>query len=76
MAVDVDRQRMMITPVLRLVFSLTSLVDTSDFMEVGLCSFFNISIIVSSMKFSSSPDRTLLVYGYLNCDVILLWISI
>lgn len=37
MAVDVDRQRMIITPVLRLVFSLTSLVDTSDFLEVGFC---------------------------------------
>lgn len=37
MAVDVDRQRMIINPVLRLVFSLTSLVDTSDFMEVGFC---------------------------------------
>ncbi|KAI5441240.1 nuclear pore complex protein NUP205 isoform X1 [Lathyrus oleraceus] len=34
MAVDVDRQRMIITPVLRLVFSLTSLIDTSDFMEM------------------------------------------
>ncbi|KAK7411230.1 hypothetical protein VNO78_02663 [Psophocarpus tetragonolobus] len=34
MAVDDDRQRMIITPVLRLVFSLTSLVDTSDFLEV------------------------------------------
>ncbi|PNY03763.1 nuclear pore complex protein Nup205-like protein [Trifolium pratense] len=34
MAVDIDRQRMIITPVLRLVFSLTSLVDTSDYMEV------------------------------------------
>ncbi|KAJ1403556.1 hypothetical protein SESBI_27264, partial [Sesbania bispinosa] len=34
MAVDVDRQRMIITPILRLVFSLTSLVDTSDFLEV------------------------------------------
>lgn len=34
MAVDLDRQRMIITPVLRLVFSLTSLVDTSDFLEV------------------------------------------
>lgn len=34
MAVDVDKQRMIITPVLRLVFSLTSLVDTSDFLEV------------------------------------------
>ncbi|ESW10307.1 hypothetical protein PHAVU_009G198200 [Phaseolus vulgaris] len=33
-AVDVDRQRMIITPVMRLVFSLTSLVDTSDFLEV------------------------------------------
>ncbi|XP_022635214.1 nuclear pore complex protein NUP205 isoform X1 [Vigna radiata var. radiata] len=32
--VDVDRQRMIITPVMRLVFSLTSLVDTSDFLEV------------------------------------------
>ncbi|XP_020214281.1 nuclear pore complex protein NUP205 isoform X1 [Cajanus cajan] len=34
MTVDVDRQWMIITPVLRLVFSLTSLVDTSDFLEV------------------------------------------
>ncbi|KAL2340478.1 hypothetical protein Fmac_008418 [Flemingia macrophylla] len=34
MAMDVDRQRMIITPLLRLVFSLTSLVDTSDFLEV------------------------------------------
>lgn len=34
MAVDVDRQQMIITPVLRLVYSLTSLVDTSDYMEV------------------------------------------
>ncbi|XP_027329370.1 nuclear pore complex protein NUP205 [Abrus precatorius] len=34
MAVVGDRQRMIITPVLRLVFSLTSLVDTSDFLEV------------------------------------------
>ncbi|KAK7304174.1 hypothetical protein RJT34_15273 [Clitoria ternatea] len=34
MAVDVDRQRMIVTPVLRLVFSLTSLVDTSNFLEV------------------------------------------
>ncbi|KAG8487816.1 hypothetical protein CXB51_018635 [Gossypium anomalum] len=33
-AVDVDKQRMIVTPVLRLVFSLTSLVDTSEFFEV------------------------------------------
>ncbi|XLR42136.1 hypothetical protein HN51_020331 [Arachis hypogaea] len=33
-AVDVDRQRLIVTPVLRLVYSLTSLVDTSDFLEV------------------------------------------
>ncbi|KAH9800247.1 nuclear pore complex protein NUP205 [Citrus sinensis] len=31
---DIDRQRMIVTPMLRLVFSLTSLVDTSDFFEV------------------------------------------
>lgn len=31
---NVDRQRMIVTPMLRLVFSLTSLVDTSDFFEV------------------------------------------
>lgn len=37
MAVDVDRQRMIVTPALRLVFSLTSLIDTSDFLEVGFC---------------------------------------
>jgi len=41
-AVDVDRQRMIITPVMRLVFSLTSLVDTSDFLEVGFCAPFTI----------------------------------
>ncbi|OIV96178.1 hypothetical protein TanjilG_14855 [Lupinus angustifolius] len=34
MAVDVDRQRMIVTPILRLVYSLTSLVDTSEFLEV------------------------------------------
>ncbi|XP_028801287.1 nuclear pore complex protein NUP205-like [Neltuma alba] len=34
MAVDVDRQQMIVTPVLRLVFSLTSLVDASNFLEV------------------------------------------
>ncbi|WCJ29645.1 Nuclear pore complex protein NUP205 [Euphorbia peplus] len=33
-AVDIDKQRMIITPILRLVFSLTSLIDTSDFFEV------------------------------------------
>ncbi|KAH1131571.1 hypothetical protein J1N35_002949 [Gossypium stocksii] len=33
-AVDIDKQRMIVTPVLRLVFSLTSLVDTSEFFEV------------------------------------------
>ncbi|XVF88378.1 hypothetical protein PTKIN_Ptkin19aG0046000 [Pterospermum kingtungense] len=33
-AVDIDKQRMIVIPVLRLVFSLTSLVDTSDFFEV------------------------------------------
>ncbi|PON88994.1 Nucleoporin [Trema orientale] len=33
-AVDFDGQRMIITPVLRLVFSLTSLIDTSEFLEV------------------------------------------
>ncbi|KAK8287192.1 hypothetical protein V6Z11_D07G041700 [Gossypium hirsutum] len=33
-AVDVDKQRMIVTPVLRVVFSLTSLVDTSEFFEV------------------------------------------
>ncbi|KAL5547863.1 hypothetical protein UlMin_003094 [Ulmus minor] len=33
-AADIDKQRMIVTPVLRLVFSLTSLVDTSEFLEV------------------------------------------
>ncbi|CAN0838668.1 Nuclear pore complex protein NUP205 [Linum grandiflorum] len=33
-AVDVDRQRMIVTPILRLVFSLTSLIDTADVFEV------------------------------------------
>lgn len=36
LAKDIDKQRMIVTPMLRLVFSLTSLVDTSDFFEVGL----------------------------------------
>ncbi|KAA8535090.1 hypothetical protein F0562_030093 [Nyssa sinensis] len=34
LSVDVDKERMVIAPILRLVFSLTSLVDTSDFFEV------------------------------------------
>ncbi|XP_059635097.1 nuclear pore complex protein NUP205 [Cornus florida] len=34
LSADVDKQRMIIAPILRLVFSLTSLVDTSDFFEV------------------------------------------
>ncbi|XP_044463911.1 nuclear pore complex protein NUP205 isoform X2 [Mangifera indica] len=34
LAKDIDKQRMIVTPMLRLVFSLTSLVDTSDFFEV------------------------------------------
>lgn len=34
-AVDFDRQRLIITPVLRLVFSLTSLIDASEFLEVS-----------------------------------------
>ncbi|EOY31051.1 Uncharacterized protein TCM_038072 isoform 1 [Theobroma cacao] len=33
-AVDIDKQRMIVTPMLRLVFSLTLLVDTSEFFEV------------------------------------------
>ncbi|KAL3535856.1 hypothetical protein ACH5RR_004317 [Cinchona calisaya] len=33
-SVDVDKQRMVVAPILRLVFSLTSLVDTSEFFEV------------------------------------------
>ncbi|XWS17148.1 hypothetical protein CRYUN_Cryun33cG0043500 [Craigia yunnanensis] len=33
-AVDIDKQRMIVTPMLRLVFSLTSLIDTSEFFEV------------------------------------------
>ena len=36
MAVDIDKQRMIVTPMLRLVFSLTSLIDTSEFFEVFL----------------------------------------
>ncbi|KAL2479697.1 Nuclear pore complex protein [Abeliophyllum distichum] len=34
LSVDVDEQRMVIAPILRLVFSLTSLVDASEFFEV------------------------------------------
>ncbi|KAJ8753188.1 hypothetical protein K2173_017774 [Erythroxylum novogranatense] len=32
--VDIDKQRMIVTPILRLVFSLSSLVDTSEIFEV------------------------------------------
>lgn len=35
-AMDFDKQRVIVTPMLRLVFSLTSLVDTSEFFEVRL----------------------------------------
>ncbi|XP_031097713.1 nuclear pore complex protein NUP205 isoform X1 [Ipomoea triloba] len=35
LSVDVDKQRMVIAPILRLVFSLTSLVDTSEFFQVS-----------------------------------------
>lgn len=33
-AMDIDRQRMIVAPILRIVLSLTSLVDTSEFFEV------------------------------------------
>lgn len=33
---EVDKQRLLVNPVLRLVSSLTSLVDSSDFLEVIL----------------------------------------
>ncbi|PIA65680.1 hypothetical protein AQUCO_00100883v1 [Aquilegia coerulea] len=33
-AVDIDKNRLVISPILRVVYSLTSLVDTSDFFEV------------------------------------------
>ena len=32
---NIDKQQTIIAPILRLVFSLTSLVDTSDFFEVS-----------------------------------------
>nr|GMD93632.1 nuclear pore complex protein NUP205 [Ipomoea batatas] len=35
LSVDVDKQRMVIAPILRLVFSLASLVDTSEFFQVS-----------------------------------------
>lgn len=35
---DVQKQRTIVTAVLRLVFSLTSLVETSEFFEVSLFS--------------------------------------
>nr|GMD77911.1 nuclear pore complex protein NUP205 [Ipomoea batatas] len=35
LSVDVDKQRMVIAPILRLVFSFTSLVDTSEFFQVS-----------------------------------------
>lgn len=34
-AMDIDRQRMIVAPILRIVLSLTSLVDTSEFFEVS-----------------------------------------
>lgn len=33
-SIDIEKQRMVVAPVLRLVFSLTSLVDTSEYFEV------------------------------------------
>ncbi|KAL9275467.1 Nuclear pore complex protein NUP205-like protein [Drosera capensis] len=36
LAADVDRQQMIVAPILRLILSLTSLIDTSDFLEVSL----------------------------------------
>lgn len=38
-AMDIDQQRMVINPMLRLVFSLTSLVDKSEIFEVSLLYF-------------------------------------
>lgn len=35
LSVDVDKQRMIIAPILRVVFSLTSLIDASEFFEVS-----------------------------------------
>ncbi|PSS08187.1 Nuclear pore complex protein [Actinidia chinensis var. chinensis] len=32
---DVDKRRMIIAPILRLVFSLTSLIDASEFFEIS-----------------------------------------
>lgn len=33
---DTDKQRMIATSILRMVFSMTSLIDTSEFFEVAL----------------------------------------
>lgn len=35
LSVNVDKQRMVVAPILRLVYSLTSLVDTSELFEVN-----------------------------------------
>ncbi|KAJ6331317.1 hypothetical protein OIU76_009822 [Salix suchowensis] len=49
-SVDFDKQCMIVTPVLRLLFSLTSLVDTSDIFEQSL----EMKIVVLAEAFSNS----------------------
>lgn len=74
MAVDVDRQRMIITPVLRLVFSLTSLVDTSDFLEVGFfvpLTMFWIWYFLWIFLATLLANHPYWSYDYYNCDSIL-----
>lgn len=53
---DVQKQRTIITAVLRLVFSLTSLVETSEFFEVSLFSLEKTSLLSFGllMQLSSS----------------------
>lgn len=47
---DINKQRMIVTPILRLVFSLLSLVDTSEFYEVS----HTFSLIGKKLVFFSS----------------------
>lgn len=42
---DINKQRMIVTPILRLVFSLTSLVDTSEFFEVSWYSLLSLKCV-------------------------------
>lgn len=45
---NISKQRTIVTPILRLLFSLTSLVDTSEFFEVSIHPHFSLSFSCDS----------------------------